>query len=127
MAKPLTELMLRHGSLINSLIYAVADHAELIYKELPKCECGRGPVTVTHRKTGIQRCDRCCAEAICLAHQIDKMNADPGNMSAEEMALDLLSTTDPPHEHEWVDLPEAFAVRRISEHHDILGEDVSVH
>lgn len=110
MAKSVTKLFLQHTHLIDTLVYAVADHAEALYDLFPKCECGE-PVTVKHVTTDSHRCDRCCAEAVQLATELEQML---GNFSSKP-------------EDEWVDLPSAAAVRRVVDHYRVIREDAVIH
>ena len=114
----LAKLIARHSTLINLVSLQLADQACALVPCLARCgRCDSDPITVEHRHTGIQACDRCAAEMIVASGRtyVDAYVANPDD-PLNEARYSLMN------EDNWVDLPDAQKIRRIVDYVRIIKQ-----
>ena len=105
----LARLVLRHKALIDVGFGVMNDFARLIEPTLPRCDGHRckNAATVKHVDTHFKMCDYCAAKAIVLS----KRNLTDSLLDA----VNLLRLRCADSEN-WIDLPNATQIRRITEY-----------
>lgn len=112
----IARLLAHHAKMINLISLQLGDQACLLAPSLVRCgRCDIEPITVEHRHMGLQACDRCAAELIVRSgrNYVEAYCSDP-NDPLNEARSSLMN------EDDWLDLPNADKVRRITDYVRII-------